>query len=304
MKKILIKLTIVFILLMMIMILLEKTYDFSLKNNYYLKYSYIQKNKINAENLFVGTCVPNTTINPELLKKNTYNLGVYHSNYIENYLALHLYLKNNKAPNRVFIYTSPECFDEQFNHLNSYRFLPHLKEKMINLTIKKYDYETYFRSLFPFIKYSYENLNITFDVITGLKHTFNKEKSNFVSNGFLELKNFEFKRSYPYHYKFRWYKKNEIYLCKIIQLCKSKKIDIILYESPSYEPFALEQPNRKNIISEIKKLACKHNVKFIQFGNHSFNNNKKNFITTVNLSKKGVIEFNKELKNYLELETR
>lgn len=299
MKKILIKLSIVTFALIMTMILLEYLYDFSLQNNYYLKYSSIQKRKINAENLFIGSCVPNTSISPELLENNTYNLGVYHSNYIENYLALYLYLKNNKSPKRIFVYTSPECFDERFNHLNSFRMLPHLNDKTVNNTIKKYDYQTYQRSKIPFLKYSFENLNITYDMITGLKHYIKKDKQILYSNGFIELKNFTLKRSYPKNYKFKWYKKNEIYLNKIIQLSKSKKTEVILYESPVFELFATEQPNRNEFILKIKKLALKNRIKFIQFGNQYFNKNKVNFINTVNLSKKGVLEFNKELKKYL-----
>ena len=79
------------LLLLLILVVLEKTYSFLLAHNKNIKVSYVTSEKINAEVLILGNCVPYTTISPKILQEKTnlktYNLAEHNADFAENYLS-------------------------------------------------------------------------------------------------------------------------------------------------------------------------------------------------------------------------
>ena len=80
-------------ILLILLVGLERFYDFALRHNCNIKIAYVQKEKINADILIHGPCEPLWMISPDELDRITglksYNLTLTHSDCADNYL--HVY---------------------------------------------------------------------------------------------------------------------------------------------------------------------------------------------------------------------
>jgi ABC-type Zn uptake system ZnuABC Zn-binding protein ZnuA len=94
------------------------------------------------------------------------------------------------------------------------------------------------------------------------------------------------------------------YLKKIIQLAKSKKIKIILYESPVLAESLKHLKNREETILQIQKLAKETETDFVLFKNAQLSSSREYYISTLNLNQKGLKIFNDSLANYLAAELK
>ena len=101
---------------------LDVLYTFALLHNQNLKLTSVATHPRNAELLIHGPCEPLWMVSPELIDPHTgissYNLALSHSDFADNYLHLYLYLKQNHAPEYLFLFVTPESFDVRFNTLN------------------------------------------------------------------------------------------------------------------------------------------------------------------------------------------
>ena len=282
----------------------DKMYCFLLNNNLYIKQTYIQKRKIDADIIILGNCVPYTTLNPSIFEKitklKTYNLAEYHSNITDNYLSYYIYLKKNKSPQKLIIYTSPETFDPSFNTFNTYRFAHLLKDSKVCEIVKNTDPNYYKMSFIPFLKYGYYNNHIHFNALQGAKHFLTQRKNIQFKNGYLPLnERTGFKLAYPIGHKFIWDKMEEKQLIILINLAKSKGTEVILYESPIFIEKTNYQPNRSKILKKIEAIANRTNVEFIKFD--SSNLSKSNFLNNVTLKGKEKLKFNIEFANLIKI---
>lgn len=292
--KLYIKIFFALIFVYIVLLASDKIYGFFLNENVYLKQVYIQKKKINADFLILGNCVPNKLINPSILEKitkhKTYNLAETHANLTENYLSFYVYLKSNKAPKRLFIYTTPESFDPSFNKFTSYRFAYLMHDNEVRKTIKISDLNYYRWTFIPFAKYRYYNSPLHYSALQGAMHYFANSKKRIVHNGYLNFEELHKYRSlYPNGYRFKWDNLQEKYLIKLIFLAKKHGTKVILFESPFYSR-KNELPNRNEILQKIKVIADKTNVLFIKFDTLKFP--KSNFANNDMLYTKNIEKFN------------
>ncbi|MCW3085630.1 MAG: hypothetical protein JWP12_2996 [Bacteroidetes bacterium] len=293
-KKILLSL----IILLLVLFGLSKLYDFALHQNVNLKAAYVQKEKINADILIHGPCEPLWMISPAQLDKITglksYNLALSHSDFADNYLHLYFYLKNNKAPEYLFLYVTPESMDLNYNTFNTYRFASYLGDPVVDSVVQECDPAYYKWSKIPFMKYAYYNTNINFDVLQGLKHYAGKRRIPYHADGYeppmqvvwdnhLE----EFIQLYPKGYNFKWDALREKYLCKTIVLAQQHGIRVCLYESPVLKEALPYQPNRKEILDRIKALADKYDVWYLKFEGMKIAESRKYYMSTLNTNSEG-----------------
>lgn len=289
--------------LFLLLSVLEKIFSITISGNKYIKLNYVTRNKIDAEIIFIGSCEMLTTVSPKIIEKNTgltgYNLSQNHANVTENYLSLYLYLKNNKAPKYVFLYTSPETFDVRFNCFNGYRFVSFLEDEEVNDCVKKFDYNYWVTSNFPFGKFAYYNSKFLFPAIQGAKHVTSKKAKPYFKDGyepFFKIWEFsinKYKENYKSDLVFKMDESRIRYLEKSIELCKSKNIQLILMETPMYK--YSNQLNRKEIIKEIEQLAVRNKVPFYCFDTMGICQQKINFMTNFEPTEKPSRFFNELL---------
>ena len=304
------KISISSIVILLLLIGLDKLYTFGLIYNVNIKASYIQTAKIDADVLIHGPCEPLWMISPKLLDKQThlksYNLALSHSDFADNYLHLFLYLKNNKAPNYLFLYVTPESMDTLYNTFNTFRFAPYAGDALVDSVLKSCDENYYNWSKFPFMKYAYYNSKINFNVLQGWKYYLTKSTKPYFEDGYeppIQIKwdnHLEkFIQLYPHGYYFKWNSLREKYLRKIIELAQSKSCKVYLYESPVLKEALPLQPNRDEIIQKINAIALEYCVKYVQFDNMKIAESRQYFMSTLNTNLKGSAIFTDTLGKYI-----
>jgi len=321
MKKIIISIIIVILALYG----LDYSYSFLIQENRNIKISNVMKGDLHYDILFHGPCEPLFTIDASyvdsLIGTNSYNFALRHTDFADNYLHLYLYLKNNKAPKQVYLYVTPESFDVRFNAFHTYRFAPYLKDSIVTSVIKDLDPEYYSKSSFPFMRFAYYNSYKNFDAIQGLKHYLNKRKNPYFKDGhiahpdniyhtrpdgyiapehliFAADMNVSVLNDSTIYYElyqkrqsFNWDKSREKYLKNIFELCKEHEIELILYESPAYQPSIADQPNRQAFINRVDSIAKSFNCEYLIFNDSSIVFDKTNFVCPLILSVKGTKPF-------------
>lgn len=302
------------LLLLLILVVLEKIYSFLLTNNKNIKVSYVTSEKINAEVLILGNCVPYTTISPKILQEKTnlktYNLAEHNADFAENYLSLYLYLKNNKAPRIALLYVSPETFDDQYNSFSSYRFSTFSEDSIVSEVLKTQNPAYYRWTKIPFMKYAYYNNQFTFNALQGAKHYFENRHIPYLTDGFNPhfntgtIINSGFNESYIRNQDFTWSRRKEKYLRLLIQLAKKNKIHLIFYESPLYTKLLKYQSNRKAILERTRKIATAHAIEYLVFDTMAVSASQSNFISTNTMNYQSSKKFSELLSKYIKLEAK
>jgi hypothetical protein len=176
---------------LLILVGLEKAWDFLIKENKNIKLSHavqggLQDGRYN-ELLIHGPCEPLFTISPKYLDSLTgiksYNYALRHTDFADNYLHLYLYLKHNKAPDKMYLYVTPESFDLRFNTFHTFRFAAWLEDSLVSEVVKEMDPDYYQYSWIPFMKYAYYNTYKTFDALQGFKHWIASGKDPYFADG-------------------------------------------------------------------------------------------------------------------------
>ena len=289
---------------------LQWFFDFGLKHNLNIKSSYVATHTVNADVLVLGPCEPLWMVSPEILTKKTtlscYNLANSHSDFADNYLHLHVYLKNNIVPKYLLLFVTPESFDLNYNTFYSYRFASFLNDTVVENTIKICDANYYSYRNYPFMKYAYYSHQTFFNALQGWKHYLTKKQLPYYPDGFeppakiVWDNHYEnLKKKYPEGYYFTLDSLRENYLYKIIGLCKEKGIKVILYESPILKETRITQPNREDFITQINTVAKNAGVPFVSFQQLLWANNKKNFISPMVTTLQGSYLFSDTLGRYL-----
>ncbi len=294
---------------------LSRLYDFALQQNCNIKIAYVQKEKIDADILFLGPCEPLWMISPEIIDKQigmkSYNLALSHSDFADNYLHLYFYLKNNKSPECLYLYVTPESMDLKYNTFNTYRFAPYVGDAEVDSVLRECDPAYYRWVNLPFMKYAYYSNNIHFNALQGLKHYFNHRKLPYFPDGYeppfqVKWDNHleKFIHLYPNGYNFDWNQQREKYFCKTIELAQQKGIKVYLFESPVLKESLKYQPNRELIIERIKAIAVKYKVSYKQFDKMKIAESREYFMSTLNTNLKGSAIFNDTLASYINSEKK
>jgi len=291
--------------------LLEKSYDFFIKKNKNVKLSFISQTKWNADILIHGPCEPNWMMSPRIIDSitqyKTYNLALNHSDFGDNFLHLYLYLKSHPSPKYLFLYVTPESFDERYNTFHTYRFAPYMQDSIVRSVVYEYDPHYAFWQKIPFIKYAYYSGNVNFEVLQGAWHFFTQRKNPYFSDGYEPPLNrvwdnhqAGFLRLYPRGIKFIWSKRRENYLERIIDLGKQNHIKVVLYESPVLKEAIPYQLNRNVFMDRIKDFATQKNVDYLVFDTLKMAETKKYFISILNTNVEGSEMFSRIFSRYIK----
>ena len=311
MKNIFLKILVSILIVFLVLFGLSSLYEFGLKHNNNLKASFVQKEKINADIIIHGPCEPLWIVSPAILDKNTglksYNLALSHSDFADNYLHLYFYLKNNAAPKYLFLYVTSESMDINFNTFNTYRFAAYTDDTIVKNVLKDCDtaYSKWIN--FPFMKYSYYNNRITFDVLQGYKHYFTNRTLPYYPDGYeppikvvwdnhLE----KFIKLYPDGYTFKWNLLREKYLRQTIELAQRNHIKVYLYESPVLKESLSILKNREEIISRIKTIADEYKIKYVQFNEMNIAESRRYYMSDLTLNMEGARIFTDSLGLYIK----
>jgi hypothetical protein len=290
---------------------LEKFYEFGILHNRNIKLSHLSVSPQHVPLLFHGPCEPLWMISPEMIKRTagieSYNLALSHSDFADNYLHLYLYLKNNRPPDNMLLYITPESLDERFNTFNSYRFAPYLRDSVVRAVVKENDPDYYRWSFIPFIKYAYYNRRFTFEAVQGYKHYFTGRTLPYYPDGFEPPAkrvwgnhHGTFAQLYTENTHFAVDTLRVKYLMKIIDLAHQKGIQLYLYESPVLKEAYLYQPNRNAVIDTISRIAVRANVPFIRFDRMKLGESRRYYLSTLSLNMQGLAIFNDSLGRYLK----
>jgi len=283
------------------------------------------KGGLDYDILYHGPCEPLFTIDASIIDSligtNSYNYALRHTDFADNYLHLHLYLKANNAPKQVYLYVTPESFDLRFNTFHTYRFAPYLADSVVAKVVKDMDPDYYAKSSFPFMKFAYYNSYKTFDAIQGFKHYWGgKENAYFKDghithpdniyhtrpDGYIAPEHLVFAAGmdiseltdstlyyelYEKRQTFNWDKKRAFYLGEIFKLCQQNNIKLTLYESPAYYNSISDQPNRKEFLNKTDSIAKAYNSEYLIFNDSTIVLDKTNFVCPLILSVKGTKPF-------------
>ncbi len=290
---------------------LERLYDYLLTFNRNMKSEYVQLGTINADLVIHGPCEPEWQLDPAIiepyLSKKIYNLALNHSDFADNYLLLHLYLKQNKKPEALFLYVTPESFDLRANTFNTYRYAPFLKDPIIKETLRDKDPSFSRWTWIPFMKYGYYGKYTNFKAIQGFKHLASNRKLPFHPNGYTPVGNPRwnnhiegFNNIYKENHVFKWNATREKYFRKTIEYAQSKDIPLYLYESPILNATLPYQVNRKELMVKIKEIAKEYHLPFYVFDDLPMADSTVNFISTLNTSKVGSDKFSHYFGRFLK----
>jgi len=291
-------------------VVLQFIFSFGIKHNLNIKASYVSSHKINADVLILGPCEPLWMVAPNIITKKTklscYNLANSHSDFADNYLHLHLYLQNNKTPEYLLLFVTPESFDLNYNTFYSYRFSSFLNDTVIANTVKECDKGFYNLTKIPFMRYAYYSHQTFFNVLQGWKHYLTKKTLPYYADGFeppakiVWDNHYEnLKKKYPKGYSFTFDSLREKYLYKTLLLCKEKHIKVIMYESPILRETTANQPNRADFIQQINFIAKNMDFPFISFQNLPMAEDKKQYLSPMVTTLQGSYQFSDTLAGYL-----
>src|SRR4051812_42450546 len=260
-----------FVVLYGSLFLLDKAFEFGIRHNLNIKSSYITAHKIDADLLVLGPCEPLWMVSPEVISENTalscYNLGESHSDFADNYLDLYLYCKNNKMPDYLLVYVTPESFDTNYNTFHTYRFAPFLKDEVISHVVNDCRGSGSLWEIFPFMRFGHYNHQTAFSALQGWKHFLSGKEKPHYPDGFeppakivWDNHHENLKKAYPSGYKFTWNALREKYFEKLLDFNKGGKTKVILYESPVLQEIADYQVNRAEFLERIEKMAKNHGI--------------------------------------------
>jgi len=302
-------------LLLLLLLGLEKLYDYFLLKNVNLKSSFVASQPVNADVLFLGPCEPLWMMSPALFQKYAglkgFNLSTVHANFAENESMLHLYLEHNKAPQYLFLYVTTESVDGAFNVFNSYSFSQFISDPFIKKMIETQDPDYYRWVYWPFMKHAYYNSFITFNMLQGVKHELTGRKIPYYPDGYVpphgitwDMRYEHFVKEFPKGRHFEWNLGEVKSLQALLDLAKAYGIKVVLYESPmlnEIKPFIL---NRDEIKQKIAKFAMQNKVPYWVFDTMQISNTRSCFFSVLNTNDKGSAIFNKTFADYFLREER
>jgi hypothetical protein len=290
---------------------LEKIFDFGFRHNLNLKAAYVSGNRVDADLLVLGPCEPLWMVSPAFLAKHTglssYNLAGSHSDFADNYLHLLLYLQHNEPPRYLLLYVTPESFDTRYNTFHSYRFAPFFSNEKVRRTVLESDRPYAVCGHIPFIKYGYYAHRACFIAFQGWKHYLTGKQEPYFPDGFepparvaWDNHHENLKKMYPKGYSFTWDSARENYLHAILNECASRKVKVILYESPILKEIADYQQNRGLCMERIRNIARMHDCPYLVFDEVPWARDRKYFISPMVSTLEGSYLFSDTLGRLLK----
>jgi len=209
-----------------------------------------------------------------LLEKKGMNIGTSGSSYSDNYALLVKYLERNKIQS-LLLNVDELCFHSSTAYtypFKDYEFMPYFFEDTINEVYKdnvpKWKY--YLWTGLPLSRYiefnEHYELGSTlwlhskmpvckFDTTAGTELLYNMKYKQFLQKDTLPLA----KNMLNIEHR------DEIYFHKIVSLCKSKGINVVLITTPLYSKGIYAPSNRLKFQAYIQRLALEEQLPYINF---------------------------------------
>lgn len=156
------------------------------------------------------------------------NLGVEGANYIDNLLLLEVFLKNNNSTDKLFLQLDHFYEYNEMSAIANSDALPFVRNQIIASHFKKYDKNFNAYYYLPFYRFLTADFKIGFREF--FMSTINKKPRVDFEYGFIPKYNkgdISISEQLPNKIN-----KNNIYVEKIIELCKQYNIELILFCSP------------------------------------------------------------------------
>jgi hypothetical protein len=272
------------------------------------KTNYISQKKFDGiKILYHGACEVEWVVNPGYLDSviglKSYNLATGNSNFADNYLDLHIYLKKQQKPDYVILQVSPESFEARNNNLKVFNFANFFDDTTVVNVLNEGDKRYMSTTFIPFLKFSFYSNFTLFRVFAGFLYGIaNVQDPRFV-NGYRSPDGFDqflFGSLLEKKNNYKWSSYEEKYLIKIIELCKTQNIKLVFFRVPTYLPYQRINPILAEKNKLIEQIASDHNVPYFSYDNLEMNNDSSNFFNIHNMSTKGSEKFLKIFANQLK----
>ena len=267
----------------------------------------IYTNNVNSDILIYGSSRAAEHYNPEIITKelnhSTYNFGMEGCDMLGEYFRHLEFLRNNTKLPKLIIFnldtnihtTNKKETKEDISKIyREDQLLPYMffNPKMyLNIKESHIDGFNWASIYFPMYRYTGRK-GILFDILEkteGRDRGFNPNNEVYDPN----KKKHDINDVSGYNH-FYLSKIRLSLLEKIIYFCKANNIEIVFVNSPSFYTYK-NYINYKEIIENNKKIANKHNIKYLDFSDFPLNKDPKYFRNIMHLNEKGANVFSKML---------
>ncbi len=243
----------------------------------------------------------------ELTGKKVINLGANGSGYVDNYLVLHQFLKNNNTIKQlalqvdIYSLNAKQSFS---NHFHTFQFLPYWSDPVIKKGILPYldQKEKITWKYFPALRYfTYNKYFSPKEVIRRYRQK-NKTKSPFdKSLGGPGKADRQFEpMATELTSQTRSLDTLDIeYLNKIIALCQQNNIKVVAYKAPELLSRQQQIKNYKELNEQVTKILTDAGIHYLQ-PDTLLEANETNFANPTHLNKNGMMAFTQSFSAQVE----
>lgn len=276
--------------------ILEKAFDYFIRQNFRLKTSVIAAGNINADILLQGSSRVIYGIDPvvlrEQLHKSSYNTAINNISIFESTALLQLYLEHNKKPEIICSEITATGLSTWRTGYRSWYFTPFMSDSNVLAMIKRRDTLVYRLHYFPFLKYALYNSFSTDAFLYGVKQAM-QGKQDPTESGFIRT-NREwnkasltiFKRKSPNGRSVEIDPATTEGIREYIRYVKARNIKLVFYEAPILKELLPMFTNRQQAMDTIRNICRQNDVPFISFQGLPIEEHKENFYNATHLSGK------------------
>lgn len=207
----------------------------------------------------------------ELAQKRIINLGANGSGYLDNYLTLYLFLKNQNTIDTLFIQADMASLNSKISFSNAfhiYNFLPYWQDEVIQQTLSEnisYS-EKLIWTYLPSVRYlEYNKYFSPKEVVRRIQESMKPSPYDLSSGGPIDKNSEPFQASKKTITETRTIDPEDLrMLNKIVTLCHENNIPIIAYRAPELKSHKEHILNYDKLDKKIVSIFTEMNIRFIQ----------------------------------------
>jgi hypothetical protein len=293
-----------------LLILLEKAYDYLFTQNLNLKVSRVRADPPQANVVATGNSGVLYGIDPQELDRQglrAYNLAENHSSFSENLAAFHLYLQRNRPPQYLLIGLSLPDLTLSGSTFHAWRFAPYLRDSLISGLVERKAPRYYFFSRIPFLSYAWHNEYANPAAWQGLYKTL-LHPAPFSASGYypapVDPRGFEgydtFKSSHPSGLPCRWSSEDAKELEELVRYASDKGIRVIVFEPPFLAEARSYFTGRDEAIQNIRNMLNKYDSEYWLSDTLALCRDRRNFVSAFHTSREAGAFFTRQLGQLLK----
>jgi hypothetical protein len=237
----------------------------------------------------------------EKLGKQGINLGANGSGFVDNYLTLYLFLKNNNKIDELYLQVDIYSLDSRSflsNAFHKYHFVQYWNDPVVGSTIADFSSsrENKVFTVFPELRYVKFNKYFSFKEI-GRRYLNNKPASPYdktfgarfeITGKERTVTTFDFKSKQA-----ELNQKDFQYLKKILDLCRANDIKVTAYKTPEFEPYIRSITNYEEIIGTVLEVLKREEIYYIM-PDEAIEKDPKYFVDGVHISDNCIEPFTRD----------